>query len=54
MNAEVEQRGSSCRENPAVIKQILDHLERLAGPATRVTVARAPPPAALPGLKEHG
>ena len=36
MNAEVEQRGSSCRENPAVIKQILDHLERLAGPATRV------------------
>ena len=43
-------------EDQAVIKQILEHLERRAGAATPVfrPFARAPPPMALPGLKEPG
>ena len=43
-------------EYPAVIKQILDHLERRVEPATPAfrPFARAPPPAELPGLREHG
>ena len=43
-------------EDPTVIKQILEHLERraeLAFPAFR-PFARAPPAMALPGLKEPG
>ena len=38
----------------AVIKQILQHLDRRAEPATPAfkPFARAPPPLALPGLKE--
>ena len=41
-------------EDPAVIKQILAHLDRRAAPATPAfrPFARAPPPANLPGLKE--
>ena len=43
-------------EDPAVIKHILEHLERRVEPATPVCkpFARAPPPAASPGLKEPG
>ena len=43
-------------EDPAVIKQILAHLDRRAEPATPAfrPFARAPPPAPLPGLKELG
>ena len=43
-------------EDPAVIKPILEHLERRVEPATPTfrPFARAPPPAALPGLREHG
>ena len=43
-------------EDPAVIKQILDHLDRRTEPATPAfkPFARAPPPIALPGLKEPG
>ena len=43
-------------EDPAVIKQILAHLERRAEPATPVfrPFARAPPPMTLPSLKEPG
>ena len=43
-------------EDPAVIKKILDHLARRAEAATPVLrpFARAPPPPALPGLKESG
>ena len=43
-------------EDPAVIKKILDHLERRAEPATPVfrPFARAPPQMALPGIKEPG
>ena len=43
-------------EDPAVIKQILAHLERRAEPATPAfrPFARAPPPRALSGLKEPG
>ena len=42
-------------EDPAVIKQILAHLDRRAEPATPAfrPFARAPP-TALPGLKEPG
>ena len=43
-------------EDPVVIKQILEHLDRRAEPATHAfrPFARAPPPAPLPGLKEPG
>ena len=43
-------------EDPAVIKQSLEHLERHAEPATAAfrPFARAPSPMALPGLKELG
>ena len=43
-------------EDPAVIKQILAHLDRRAEPATPAIrpFARAPPPAEHPGLKEPG
>ena len=43
-------------EDPAVIKQILAHLDRRAEAATSAfrPFARAPPPLALPGLKEPG
>ena len=43
-------------EDPAVIKQTLAHLDRRAAPATPAfrPFARAPPPAALAGLKEAG
>ena len=43
-------------EDPAVIKQILDHLKRRAEAATPVfrPFARAPPQAPLPGLNESG
>ena len=43
-------------EDPAVIKQSLEHLDRRAQPATPAfkPFARAPPPLALPGLKEPG
>ena len=43
-------------EDPAVIKQILEHLDRRAEPATPAfrPFARAPPPLALPGLKAPG
>ena len=43
-------------EDPAVIKKILDHLQRRAEPATPVfrSFARAPPQMALPGIKEPG
>ena len=43
-------------EDPAVIKQILAHLERRAAPATPASrpFARAPPPTELPGLRELG
>ena len=43
-------------EDPAVIKQILDHLDRRTEPATPAfrPFARAPSPLALPGLKEPG
>ena len=43
-------------EEPAVIKQILEHLDRRAEAATPAfrPFARAPPPLALPGLKEPG
>ena len=43
-------------EDPAVIKQILDHLERRPTPATPAfrSFARAPPQMALPSLKEPG
>ena len=43
-------------ETPAVIKQILQHLDRRAEPASPAfqPFARAPPPLALPGLKEPG
>ena len=43
-------------EDPAVIKQILEHLDRRAEPATAAfrPFARAPPPMALPSLKEPG
>ena len=41
-------------EDPAVIQQILDHLDRRAAPATLAfrPFARAPPPLALSGLTE--
>ena len=43
-------------EDPAVIKQILDHLDRRTEPATPAfrPFGRAPPPLALPGLTEPG
>ena len=43
-------------EDPVVIKQILELLDRRAEPATHAfrPFARAPPPAPLPGLKEPG
>ena len=43
-------------EDPAVIKQILAHLERRHAPTTPAIrpFARAPPPMALPGLNEPG
>ena len=43
-------------EDPAVIKQILAHLERRAEPATPAfrPFARAPPQPELPGLHEPG
>jgi hypothetical protein len=43
-------------EDPIVIKQILEHLERRAAPANPAfrPFARAPPAMASPGLKEHG
>ena len=43
-------------EDPAVFKQILEHLDRRAQPATPAfkPFARAPPPRAVPGLKEPG
>lgn len=43
-------------EDPAVIKQIFEHLERRAGPVTPAfrPFALAPPPTQLPGLKEPG
>ena len=43
-------------EDPAVIKQILEHLDRRTEPATPAfrPFARAPPSLALPGLKEPG
>ena len=43
-------------EDPTVIKQILEHLERRAEPAFPAfrPFARAPPAMALPGLKEPG
>ena len=43
-------------EAPIMIKQILDHLDQRAAPATPAfrPFARAPPPAQLPGLKEPG
>ena len=43
-------------EDPTVIKQILEHLERRAEPATRAfrPFARAPPQTELPGLRELG
>ena len=43
-------------EDPAVIKQILAHLEQRAAPATPTfrPFARAPPAMALPGLRELG
>jgi hypothetical protein len=43
-------------EDPAVIKQILTHLERRAEPATPASrpFARAPPQTELPGLRELG
>ena len=43
-------------EDPAVIKQILAHLEQRAAPATPAfrPFARAPPPTELPGLRELG
>ena len=43
-------------EDPAVIKQILAHLERRAAPATPVfrPFARAPPQQEISGLKEPG
>ena len=43
-------------EDPAVIKKILDHLDRRAAPATPVfrPFAPAPPQQELPGLKESG
>ena len=43
-------------EDPAVIKQILGHLERRAEPATPASrpFARAPPQTELPGLRELG
>jgi hypothetical protein len=41
-------------EDPGVIKQILDHLDRRAGqqPLAFGPQARAPPQGKLPGLKE--
>ena len=43
-------------EDPAVIKQILAHLERRAEPATPAfrPFARAPPQEELSGLRESG
>ena len=43
-------------EDPVVIKKILAHLARRAAATTPVfrPFARAPPPPALPGLKEPG
>ena len=43
-------------EDPAVIKQILEHLDRRAQatPLSLRPFARAPPQHALPGLKEPG
>ena len=43
-------------EDPAVIKQILAHLERRTEPATPVfrPFARAPPQPELPGLHQPG
>ena len=42
-------------EDPVVIKQILDHLDRRAESPTLVRpFARAPPQAELPGLREPG
>ena len=43
-------------EDPAVIQPILDHLDRRTEPATPAfrPFARAPPPLALPGMKEPG
>ena len=43
-------------EDPAVIKKILDHLERRTDAPTPVfrPFARAPPQQELPGLKEPG
>ena len=49
-------KGLASIEDRAVIKQILDHLDRRTEPATPAfrPLARAPPPLALPGLKEPG
>ena len=43
-------------EDPAVVKKILEHLDRRAEPTTPAfrPVARAPPQEALPGLREPG
>jgi len=43
-------------EDPAVVKQILDHLDQRPTPATPALrlFARAPPQEELPGLKEPG
>ena len=43
-------------EDPAVIKQIMEHLDRRTEPATPAfrPFARAPPSLALPGMKEPG
>ena len=57
---EMVQRGAvkviASIEDPAVIKQILAHLEQRAAPATPAfrPFARAPPPTELPDLRELG
>ncbi len=49
-------KGIASIEDLAVIKQILEHLDRRAQPATPAfkPFARAPPPLAVPGLKAPG
>ena len=47
---------SASVEDPAVIKLILEHLDRRAAPATQAfrPFARAPPQQELPSMKEPG
>jgi len=44
----------ACIEDPGVIRQILDHLDRLAGqqPLAFGPLARAPPKRELPGFED--